>query len=241
MAQRAPAFDVNTGGGVVVELNSLCSRLSRLRDRRHARGIRYPLVVVLVFIILAKLAGEDHLAGIAEWVHYRIEALAQALGLKEARAPHRTTYSRILGRVVDVAEFEEVVREYFSSQGQGGQSVHIAMDGKTLRGTIPAGETQGLHLLAAYLPDEGWVLVQVEVGEGENELSAAPRVLQALDLRGKIVTGDALFAQRELSVQIVEGGGDYVWTVKANQPQLYQDIAQLFEPEQCVKGFSPGT
>jgi predicted transposase YbfD/YdcC len=113
------------------------------------------------------------------------------------------------------------------------------LDGKTLRGTIPAGQTQGLHLLAAFLPGEGWVIVQVEVDGKENEISAAPRVLKVLDLRGKIVTGDAMLAQRDLSVQIVAGGGDYVWTVKDNQPQLCQDLVTLFEPEQCVKGFSP--
>jgi predicted transposase YbfD/YdcC len=96
-----------------------------------------------------------------------------------------------------------------------------------------------LHLLAAFLPGEGWVVVQVEVECKENEIVAAPPVLKALDLRGKIVTGDALLAQRELSVQIVAGGGDYVWTIKGNHAQLHQDIATLFEPEKCVKGFSP--
>ncbi len=118
-----------------------------------------------------------------------------------------------------------------------GHSVVIAVDGKALRGTIPAGQTHGRHLLAAYLPAEGWVLYQVEVASKENEISAAPRVLKCLDLRGKVVTGDAMFAQRELSQQIVDAGGDYVWTVKDNQSTLRQDIALLFQPEQPVKGF----
>jgi predicted transposase YbfD/YdcC len=117
--------------------------------------------------------------------------------------------------------------------------VRLTLDGKTLRGTIAAGQTRGLHLLAAFLPGEGWVIVQVPVDGIENEITVAPRVLQAVDLRGKIVTGDALFAQRHLSAQIVAGGGDYVWTVKDNQSQLRQDIATWFEPEPCVKGFSP--
>jgi predicted transposase YbfD/YdcC len=82
--------------------------------------------------------------------------------------------------------------------------------------------------------------MQVELREGENEITAAPRVLQAIDLRGAVVTGDAILAQRELSVQVVESGGDYVWSVKENQPGLLRDIEELFEPEVCVKGFSPG-
>lgn len=77
-----------------------------------------------------------------------------------------------------------------------------------MRGTIPAGATRGLHQLAAYLPEEGWVLMQVVVEGKENEITAAPRVLDCQDLRGKVVRGDALLAQRELSAQIVEAGGD---------------------------------
>jgi predicted transposase YbfD/YdcC len=77
-----------------------------------------------------------------------------------------------------------------------------------------------VHLLAAYLPGEGLALMQVEVDSRENEIVAAPRVLNMLDLRGKIVTGDALLTQRKLAVQIVEAGGEYVFPVKENQPDL---------------------
>jgi predicted transposase YbfD/YdcC len=147
----------------------------------------------------------------------------------------------VLGQVIDLEEFERVVREFFAAQPKAGQSVVIALDGKTLRGTISAGQTHGRHLLAAYLPAEGWVVFQVEVANKENEIVAAPRVLKSLDLRGKIVTGDAMFAQRELSLQIVAAGGDYVWVVKDNQATLRQDIELLFQPEKTVKGFSQGT
>lgn len=225
----------------MIDLGSLYDYLCRLKDRRHARGVRYSLVTILVFVILAKLAGEDHVAGIADWVRLRISALSEALHLQKPRAPHRTTYSRILGYVIDVADFEQTVREFFTHQPQAGTTIQIALDGKTMRGTIPAGQSQGLHLLGAFLPDEGWMILQVEVDGKENEISAAPRVVSCVDLRGKIVTGDALLAQRSLSAQIVEAGGDYVWTVKDNQVQLRQDIATLFEPETCTKGFAPAT
>lgn len=236
------SFDVNQDpDGFVVDLNSLFDCFARLHDSRHARGVRYALVTVLVYVVLANLAGENQLAGIAEWVQLRKEELAQALHLKKPRAPHLSTYSRLLGHVVDVAEFEQVVHDFFAAQPQAGESITIAVDGKTLRGTIPAGQTHGVHLLAAYLTGKGWVLLQVEVGRKENEVTVAPRLLKALDLRGKIVTGDALLAQRGLSVQIVEAGGDYVWTVKGNQPELEQDLTTLFAAEPVVKGFSPAS
>jgi predicted transposase YbfD/YdcC len=242
MECTTPTFDVNLDpNGFVIDLDCLYAWLARLPDQRHARGVRYALVTVLLFLVLAKLAGQDRLYGISQWVRYRQAPLAQVFRLKKPRAPCANTYRNILGRVIDIEEFEQVVRDFFASQPHAGQSLVIALDGKTLRGTIAAGQTRGQHLLAAYLPAEGWVLFQVEVAGKENEITAAPRVLKMLDLRGKIVTGDAMFAQRELSVQIVEAGGDYVWAVKDNQATLRQDIELLFQPEQTVKGFSPGT
>jgi predicted transposase YbfD/YdcC len=233
-------LDVNVdAAGLVVDVDSLYVALSRLADRRAKRGVRYALVTVLVLVVLAKLSGEDRLSGIAEWVRHRAAVLAEALHWVKVRVPHRTTYSRILAHAVDIREFEQVTSQFFAQQTNAGRSIVVSLDGKTLRGTIAAGQSQGLHLLAAFLPDEGWVLMQVEVEGQENEVSAAPRLLRCLDLRGKVVTGDAMLAQRHLSAHIVEAGGEYLWTVKENQPELHRDISTLFEPEKCVKGFSP--
>jgi predicted transposase YbfD/YdcC len=236
------AFEINLRPeGLVFDVSSLIAAWMGLKDLRDARGLRYALVTVLVFVILAKLSGEDFLRGIAQWVKERKKELAEVLGLAQVQAPHYTTYGRILGHAVDMAHFEQITRAFFASLPGAGHSVLIALDGKTLRGTIPTGATHGVHLLAAYFPGEGLVFAQVEVGQKENEIPAAPRVLGMLDLRGKIVTSDALLTQRTISIQIVEGGGEYVFPVKENQPQLLEDIQTLFAPETCVKGFSPAT
>ena len=234
------AYEINLGtDGFLFEVGSLFEALLPLHDQRDARGLRYALVTVLVFVVLAKLAGEDWLRGIAQWVAERKDSLAAMLGLAKPQAPYYTTYARILARAVRVDEFEQVVGHFFATLPQAGDTVEIALDGKTLRGTIPLGQTRGVHLLAAYLPGAGVVLMQVEVAGHENEIAAAPQVLKRLDLRGKIVTGDALLTQRKLSRQIVEEGGEYVFPVKDNQPQLLHDIRTLFAPEPCLKGFSP--
>jgi predicted transposase YbfD/YdcC len=240
MAKYTPlAFEINLRPeGLVFEVGSLFEALSTLHDQRDARGVRYALVTVLGFTVLAKLAGQDHLRGIAQWVSKRTKVLADLLALATEQAPHATTYSRIFSQAIEVAEFEQVTREFFAHQPGAGTSVVISLDGKTMRGTIPAGKTHGIHLLAAFLPAEGWVLFQVEVGRKENEIPAAGRVLKCLDLRGKIITADALLAQRELSLQITQAGGDYVWIIKDNQPVTRQDIERLFAPEHVVKGFS---
>lgn len=234
------AFELNLRSeGVVFDVGSLMDALMRLHDQRDARGVRYALVTVLVFVFLAKLSGEDSLRGMAQWVKERAQALAGFLGLAKAQAPHHTTYGRILGRAVDVEQFEQVLHDYVAALPQAGQTVQIALDGKTLRGTIPTGATQGVHLLTAYFPEEGLVFAQVEVGAHENEITAAPRLLGMLDLRGKIVTADALLTQRQIAIEIVARGGEYVLPVKANQPELREDIQTLFADKQCAKGGRP--
>lgn len=226
-------------GAYVYELNSLYAHYEELTDQRKARGVRYPLPEALTLITLAKLGGEDGPTGMAQWLEHRAELLVEALGLQRETMPHRLTISRILGQAVEVEELEQVLQRYFDGQVQMSGAIVINLDGKVLRGTIPLGETQGTHLLAAYLPEEGLVLLQVEVETKENEIVAAPKLLAQLDLRGKVITGDAMHTQRQLSIEIVVAGGDYLWIAKENQPDLRATIAHLFEPEQVTPGFSP--
>lgn len=221
---------------LVIEIGSLSSRLGQLVDRRKARGKRYELWQVCILALMAKLCGEDHIYGMAQWARQRGEVLGPLLGLGD-RMPCHNTYRRVLGEWLSTAEFDAQVSAFLRQRSE--QSVLIALDGKTLRGTIPPGGSQGVHLLAAYLPDEGVVLLQVAVDGKENEIVAAPRLLEQLDLHNKIVVADALHTQRTLSRQVVAAGGDYIWIVKGNQGQLHDDIEHLFQPESCRKGFSP--
>lgn len=226
-------------GEFVFDLSGLYAYLERLRDGRDPRGVRYQLADALTLIILAKLGGEDEPRGIADWLKHRAKMLVKALKLPRSSMPHEVTISRILGGAIEPEELEEVLQRYFDGQAQMSQEVVIAIDGKTLRGTIPRGQSQGVHLLAAYLPGEGLVLMQVEVESKENEIVAAPKLLETLDLRGKVVIGDAMHTQRQLSIEIVTAGGDYLWIAKDNQAQLKEDIAHLFAPQQCPPATSP--
>jgi len=226
-------------------LQALAERFQTIKDLRRPRGVRYPLPVVLTVAVLAKLAGHGRLRAVAEWARLRSGQLCDLLGFGRCTLPHPTTWSRIFGTAVDPCELDKAVSGFFKElclcsariqkkrRRRGG--LVIAIDGKTLRGTIPLGQTQGVHLVCAYLPQAGVVLAQVEVQEKANELTVAPTLLAQLDLHGAVVTGDAMFAQRNLSVQVVEGGGDYLWKVKDNQPQLLEDIRLLFDPPPASK------
>jgi predicted transposase YbfD/YdcC len=224
---------------LVFSLGSLYSYLAKIADQRKRRGIRYPLATILVLVILAKLCGQDKPSGIADWAQHRRAFLVDALGLKRGRLPHHSTYRRILESVLSGDELERTLGEFVSQLPQAGQSVVIALDGKTLRGTITPDDPFGVHLLAAYLPGEGLVLMQMVVEKDkENEIVVAPKLLECLNLRDKVVVGDALHTQRAVSLQIVEAGGDYVWVVKDNQPTTRQAVEQLFTPPPASPGWS---
>ncbi len=225
--------------GFAFDVGSLYDRLEQLTDARHARGRRYSLALVLLLIILAKLSGEDKPQAIADWARWRQHELVELLPLARATLPCANTYRNVVSDAVEPEALQAALSAFLHDQPQAGRSVLICIDGKTLRGSLSAANPSGVHLLAAYLPDEGLVLMQLAVDAKTNEITVAPRLLKSLDLRGKIVMGDALHTQRPLSVQILEAGGDYIWYAKDNQPKLHQDIAQLFIPEVTGKASRP--
>jgi predicted transposase YbfD/YdcC len=222
----------------IIDLRHLRMYLKEVKDGRKRRGLRYPLEIILVLFILAKLCGQDKIYGIADWLQQQSAYLIGALGLKNKRLPHHSTYRRVLADEVEGDELERILGEYLSQLPREGQDTVIAIDGKTVRGTITAEDPFGLHLLAAYLPGEGIVLMQMIVEKDkENEIVVAPKLLECLDLRQKVVIGDAMQTQRKLSIQIVAAEGDFVWIVKDNQANTRKAIEQLFAPEQPRPGF----
>lgn len=215
--------------GKIINVGSLYSRFQGLTDRRKARGKRYALATILLGMFLAKLCGEDKPSGIAEWVALRGNWIAGMLGLKRKSMPSHHTYRRMLADGINVEEFEELTRKHFQHRGEAGYQVVVSMDGKVVRGTIDTEVSGGLCLLAVFLPGEGVTLAQVAIESKQNEISAAPTLLGYVDLRNKVVVGDALHTQRQVSIQIGKAGGNYIWTVKGNQPQLLQDLQDWFD------------
>ena len=223
-------MECNTGEERVFDVGSLYAKLCTLSDKRKPKGLRYRLETILVVMVLAKMCGEDNPSGIADWAKHRVELLCEVLRLERKSMPHHSTYRRVSEEVVCAEELEEMVSEALSGKQYFGKQVLLAIDGKVLRGTLDE-DQKGVYLLAAYLPAEGLVLMEVEVQGKGSEIPAAPKVLKHIDLREKVVMGDALHTQREVSIQIVEAGGDYIWLAKGNQPQMEEDIRLWFEPD----------
>ncbi len=214
----------------VYDLGSLHKRLQDLKDTRNPQGLRYPLSLILVLMVLAKLSGEDTPSAIADWARYRSNELCTLLKMKRKTMPHHSTYRRIMAEVVDANELEHLSSDYLIGKTYLGKKVLLSIDGKVLRGTLDS-DQEGTYLLAAYLPAEGLVLLEVEVEGRGKEIPAAMKLLKKLDLREKIIIGDALHTQREASKHICTAGGDYIWYAKGNQGQLEEDIRLWFEPE----------
>jgi len=227
-----PNEDIDQNG-LIFAISSLYAIFLKLKDKRKQKGKRYPLPMLLVLMVLAKLGGEDKPSGIAEWIEHRKAQLIEMGVLPRERAPSHMTYRRVLQEVIDPQEFEQAMSQFHRSRLKKGQEVVFSMDGKTLRGTIPGGEMRGTHLLAIYVPQQGLVLAEAEVERKENEIVIAPKILKQVNLEGVIVIADALHTQREVSAQIVEAGGDYIWTAKENQPRTHWAIQKLFVHEAC--------
>lgn len=219
--------------GIIYDLNSLFAFLLCVTDPRHSRGKQYPLALLLVLILLAKMCGENTPTGIADWVTYRIEELVEMKLLPKQKAPCHMTYRRVLQLIVSPGELERLMSKYHQACMDTGTELVFSLDGKTVRGTIPSGETRGTHLLSLYVPGQGLVLMEAKVDQKENEIVVAPEILSQVCLEGVIVIADALHTQRETSRQVLQGGGNYVWMVKGNQARTLWAIQKLFVHEAC--------
>lgn len=206
-------------------LLSLAEALATVPDPRSRHGRRFPLTAVLNLVSVALLAGMRSLEAIAQFGRDHGCSLAWTLGFRSGRTPCKATLSNLLRRL-DAAAFEQALSRWVQARCPDLGDT-LALDGKTLRGSAGY-QVPGVHLLAAYAPHVAAVVAQVRVDGKTNEHKAALQLLGVLPLEGKVVTGDAMFCQRDFCQAVLDGGGDYLLTVKDNQPQLHFAIASMF-------------
>ena len=214
---------------------TLMELLEGLPDPCAARGKRHPLPALLSLAVVAMLAGMTTYEAIVDYGKERGWEFLQLLGFTRRRGLCKATYSRIFRRI-DVAAFEAAVSRWICGRLKPGDTPHLAIDGKTLRGSRD-GETPAVHLLSAYAPDVEAVVAQMRVDAKTNELKAALEMLAILPIKGRLITADAIQTHRAICAAVIAGGGDYILPVKDNQPTLRADLEAAFaEPE---AGLSP--
>jgi predicted transposase YbfD/YdcC len=209
------------------QLKSLAEVFSHIKDPRKPKGIRYQLSALLILLSLAKLCFQDTPSEIADWVANRSQFLMDKLGLKWKRMPSLSTWQRLIGQHIDAGELDKQVGQYFLSlTTEDAQLLNI--DGKVLCSSRDKASDHQLHLLAIQESKSNTVIAQTPVEVGENEISAAKRLIEEVDLKDKILSGDAIFAQREISEKVVDKGGEYLWKLRANQGNLYEMAVEHF-------------
>ena len=204
---------------------SLLERLSDLVDPRDPKGRRYPLVPLLALCLVATLAGCTSVAAIAQFGRLRSRRLGHALGFHHGKMPCANTLTNLLA-ALDPDHLDRVIGAWLADRHPAGWE-HIAVDGKTVRGSRDAG-APGLHLLAAYAPQASAVVAQRTVEASTNEHKAALRLLGVLPVGGAVVTADAMFTHADVCAGVLAGGGDYVLYAKDNQARLRGDIEAAF-------------
>ena len=202
---------------------TLYDALREIPDRRGRQGRRIPLPAILSLSIAATLAGADTLISIFRWGRrLRPEAL-HLLGFDEGTAPCHATYHYVF-RSLDADALSRVLGAFALGDAGGG---HIAIDGKTLKGSRRH-DARALHVVSAFATSLSVVVGDLVVEPEQNEITAALALLRGLPLEGAIITGDAIFCQRQICQHIRDSRGHYLFAVKKNHPALHDAIAESF-------------
>ena len=184
---------------------SLWEALSQIPDPRNASGTRHPLQAILTLSAVAILSGAKSLYAIAQFGRDRGEEFAKALGFTREQTPCCASFHYLFERL-DRQAFEKALRQWVRGRQQSDGWREISIDGKELRGT-QGHEVPGVRVLAAYAHEAKLVLDQIPVDAKTNEHKTALELLDLIPLKGTLVSGDAMFCQRDLSRKILKKRG----------------------------------
>jgi predicted transposase YbfD/YdcC len=232
---------------------TLVEALAVITDPRHARGQRYSWLLLLTLTAIGVASGQRTVHAIADWIRLHWDELCLALKPDRATCPSEPTFRRTL-RLVSPQEIEAVLARLeanppaqatppttlsplaptgepplrpMAPEAKPAAAHAQAIDGKALRGAQAHGEK--VHLVSLVRHADAVTTAQTAVEQKSNEIPAVPQLISERDLTGTVTTMDALLTQRTLAQQILDQGGHYFMVVKANQPELQQAIALLFE------------
>jgi predicted transposase YbfD/YdcC len=205
---------------------SIPKHFAKLKDPRRAHRRLHHLQDILVIALCAVIAGAQDWQEIETFGRKRRAWLRRFLELPNG-IPSHDTFERVFNRLKPQA-FQACFRDWVRAVSAALRIEHVAIDGKTLRGSGSA-KLGPLHLVSAWATAQRLSLGQVAVDAKSNEITAIPALLELLDLNGALVTIDAMGCQKDIAAKVVASGGDYILTVKDNQPHLLEDIQASLE------------
>jgi predicted transposase YbfD/YdcC len=214
---------------------SIQKHFEQLPDPRGGNALLHPLIDIVVIALCAVICGANDWTDVEEFGRTHEGWLRQFLALPYG-IPSHDTFGRVFARL-DPRAFERCLESWVRAVVHSLRGQHVALDGKTLRGSHDHFRGQGaIQTVSAWLVGADLALGHLKVAQGSNEIPTVQEVLTWLDVQGCVVTADALHCQTETARQIVERGGDYVLPVKDNQPTLRQRLEETFAYE-VPRGF----
>jgi predicted transposase YbfD/YdcC len=212
-----------------IGLEEIIGYFDDLEDPRDTTNRKHPLVSVVVIAMMAVLSGAGGPTAIAKWAALKADFLGRVLPLPNG-IPRKDVFRRVLG-LLQPAAFQACFTTWLQAlRAKAADATEVeqpvfAVDGKTARRSHDRGKGLGaLHCVSVWASDFGLSLGQVACAEKSNEITAIPELLRLVDIRGAIITIDALGAQKAIAEQIVDGGADFVLALKGNQETLHQAV-----------------
>jgi len=222
-------------------IRRLSKEAAKVPDYRHPSYVKHPLQDILVICILGFLADCNEWEEIADFARQKEKWLKQYLELPNG-VPSSDTIRVVAGNIDSaffyqavIQSLEELVHDVHTVIGQKSGREILSMDGKESRSSKRSGadncSIKPLHTLNLYSSDCGFCIGQEFIKEKTNEIPAGPILLKKMDLKGKIITWDALNTQKETVAAVIHGKGDYVAALKGNHPLFYKEVQEYFSEE----------
>jgi len=212
-----------------IPLHEVILHFEKLEDPRSTINLQHPLISVVVIALMAVLAGASGPTAIAKWAALKEEFLLNALNLPNG-IPRKDVFRRVL-MALRPGAFQSCFVNWLKSlrataaAATGVEQPILAVDGKTARRSHDRKKGLGaLHSVSVWASEFGLSLGQVACAEKSNEITAIPELLRLVDIKGAIITIDAMGTQKAIAAQIVEGEADYVLALKGNQETLHQTV-----------------
>lgn len=209
-------------------MEELLQWLEYIDDIRQKRKVRHSLKDIIVIVLFATLANADNWVEIAAFAEMYQDYLRKYIELKNG-SPSHDTICRVMGLISP-----EVLQQVYGKwqellnreEGKVLKKI-IALDGKTMRGNQQKGK-KASHIISAWSKEDGYSLGQKAVEEKSNEITAIPELLEKIQIKGQIITIDAMGTQTRIAEKIRSKRADYVLAVKRNQGSLYEEVKEYF-------------
>ena len=210
------------------KLATLQTKLAGITDFRKKKGMRYRLVDLLFSAFVAVLCGADDFEAMAMFCRHKKEFLSKFCAFGE-KTPSHDTFRQLFASL-DNRVFLTTILDWLGAAEALREKVLVNIDGKALRATRTGEHVKSaLQVVSAWLSEEGLILGQEQVESKSNEKTAIPILLDSLELRGSMVSIDAMGTHPKIAEKIVERGGDYLLALKKNNKNFYKEVENYFE------------